>query len=139
MTRLLIVAIMLVGSFISQAQESNEFPPFVRSYRYVVAYDFDVKEFGETKKADNVFCFNYDHRTHKLVSNSGDTYLFHQIGGVTAGTTDDGVEYQEVNCMDGDGLDLKLQLFDEYLLFLTSTQWLLLHNNSDLYKEPEIY
>lgn len=112
MKKLLLGCLLLFNSFICLAQDT-----FVEKYKSVISVsDYKVGEWQDTEmtvvfNANGVkdIVFYYPNETVKTM---------HQITSSKKGTTENGNEYQIIECIDDSGERLALQLFDNCLRIL---------------------
>ncbi len=112
MKKLLLGCLLLLSSFICLAQDT-----FVEKYKSVISVsDYKVGEWQDTEmtvvfNANGVkdIVFYYPNETVKTM---------HQITSSKKGTTENGAEYQIIECIDESGERLALQLFDNCLRIL---------------------
>lgn len=112
MKKLLLIIFILFSSFICLAQDT-----FVEKYKSVISVsDYKVGEWQDTEmtvvfNANGVkdIVFYYPNETVKTM---------HQITSSKKGTTENGKEYQIIECIDDFGERLALQLFDNCLRIL---------------------
>ena len=107
MKKLLLVALLLLSSFMCIAQET-----FVEKYTSSIAVSNNVK--GEWQSADITVVFNANGvRDIVFYYPNGNTRTFHQIVGMTKDVTTNGDEYQIIECLDEEGTRVAIQLFED--------------------------
>ena len=125
MKRLLLLPLFLVLGGLASFAQSDQ---FVRNYSYVRIYaSFDMEDYGIyanewTDMADgsNKFVFNYgDNDDVVRYDNDGNKETFIRVSPVSKGTNDSGDDYQEILCLDDEGTEITIMLFD----FMTSVLW----------------
>ena len=106
MKRLLLGALLLL-SITMFSQET-----FVKKYTSMISkkegvlqpwQDTDVTVVFNPKKVRDIVIYY----------STGNTLTLHQVGSTTQGKTEDGVGYQFVECIDQDGEEVGIQLFDD--------------------------
>lgn len=125
MKKLLILPLFLVLTGFTGFTQSDQ---FVRNYSYVRIYaSFDMDDYGikanewtDMQEGSNKFVFNYgDNDDVVKYDNSGNKEVFIRVSLVEEGTNDSGDDYQKIVCLDDDGTEVTVMLFD----FMTSVLW----------------
>ena len=109
MKKLLLGALLLLSSFVCIAQESNT---FVKKYTSMISIEDTVP--GEWVYKETTVVFNFEGRSEvKFYFPNGNTYTYYQVGDVTEGTSEDGLEYQLIECLTEEGRTVMIQLFKD--------------------------
>ena len=107
MKKLLLGALLLLSSFMSNAQDT-----FVNKYTSSISIKNNIK--GEWQTADITVVFNAGGvRDIVFYYPNGNTKTFHQIIGMTKNVTTNGEAYQIIECLDESGDRVAIQLFDD--------------------------
>ena len=107
MKKLLLGALLLLSSFVCNAQET-----FVKKYTSMIAVSDNVK--GEWENTDLTVVFNSEGKTDIVFYYPNKSVkTFHQITDMTKDTTTNGDAYQIVECLDEKGKRVAIQLFDD--------------------------
>ena len=106
MKKLLLGALLLL-SMCTFAQET-----FVKKYTSMISKKDDVLQ--PWQKTDVTVVFNPNGaRDVVIYFSNGDKMTLHQIGNVTKGKTKNNEDYQLIECVNEEGVDLAVQLFDD--------------------------
>ncbi len=109
MKKLLLGALLLLSSFVCIAQESNT---FVKKYTSMISIEKSVP--GEWVYKETTVVFNPEGRSEvKFYFPNGNTYTYYQVGDVTEGTSEDGLEYQLIECLTEEGRTVMIQLYKD--------------------------
>ena len=107
MKKLLLGALLLLSSFTCFAQDT-----FVKKYTSMVMKEKGVLQ--PWKKTDITVVFNPNGaRDVVIYFSNGDKMTLHQIGNVIKGKTKNNEDYQLIECVNEEGVDLAVQLFDD--------------------------
>ena len=107
MKKLLLVALLFILSITTFAQDA-----FVKKYTSFITREKDVLQPWVYSEVTVVFNANHV-RDIVLYYTSGKQKVLHQISGAVDGKTSNGDGYQIINCVDQDGTNITLQLFDD--------------------------
>ena len=107
MKKLLLGALLLLLSMSINAQDT-----FVKKYTAYITKENDVLQPWVYSEVTVVFNAN-NIRDVVFYYTSGKKRTLHQISGAVKSTTDNGDGYQVFDCVDDDGTELTLQLFDD--------------------------
>jgi len=107
MKKLLLGALLFILSITVSAQDT-----FVKKYTAYVTRENDVLQPWVYSEVTVVFNAN-NVRDVVFYYTSGKKRTLHQITGAIEGKTENGDEYQVIDCVDDDGTELTLQLFDD--------------------------
>ena len=107
MKKLLLVALLFILSITTFAQDT-----FVKKYTSFITKEKDIlKPWVHT---EITVVFNANHvRDIVLYYTSGKQKVLHQVTGAVNGKTYNGDGYQIIECIDEDGTNVTLQLFDD--------------------------
>lgn len=106
MKKLLLVALLLFSA-LTYSQET-----FVNKYTLYMTQIDSVKSVVKPIKV--VLVFNYEKTTDIIIYSPNKTTLLYRTGEITNGKTDNGSEYQLIDCVDSEkGDKYELQLFKE--------------------------
>lgn len=109
MKKLLLLLALILSSFVCIAQESNT---FVKKYTSMISIEKSVP--GEWVYKETTVVFNPEGRSEvKFYFPNGNTYTYYQVGDVTEGTSEDGLEYQLIECLTEEGRTVMIQLFKD--------------------------
>ena len=109
MKKLLLLLALILSSFVCIAQESNT---FVKKYTSMISIEDTVP--GEWVYKETTVVFNPEGRSEvKFYFPNGNTYTYYQVGDVTEGTSEDGLEYQLIECLTEEGRTVMIQLFKD--------------------------
>ena len=109
MKKLLLGALLLLSSFVCIAQESNT---FVKKYTSMISIEDTVP--GEWVYKETTVVFNPEGRSEvKFYFPNGNTYTYYQVGDVTEGTSEDGFDYQLIECLTEEGRTVMIQLYKD--------------------------
>jgi hypothetical protein len=109
MKKLLLLLALILSSFVCIAQESNT---FVKKYTSMISIEDTVV--GEWVYKETTVVFNPEGRSEvKFYFPNGNTYTYYQVGDVTEGTSEDGLEYQLIECLTEEGRTVMIQLFKD--------------------------
>ncbi len=106
MKKILIYSLLLL-SITASAQDT-----FVKKYTAYVTRENDVLQPWVYSEVTVVFNAN-NLRDVVFYYTSGKKRTLHQITGAVKGVTDNGDAYQVIDCVDDDGTELTVQLFDD--------------------------
>lgn len=109
MKKLLLLLALILSSFVCIAQESNT---FVKKYTSMISVEDTVP--GEWVYKETTVVFNPEGRSEvKFYFPNGNTYTYYQVGDVTEGTSEDGLEYQLIECLTEEGRTVMIQLYKD--------------------------
>lgn len=109
MKKLLLVALLLLSGFACIAQESKT---FVKKYTSMISKKDGVV--GEWVYKETTVIFNPEGRSEvKFYFSTGNTYTYYQIGDVTEGVSEDGSNYQLIECLTEEGKTVMIQLYED--------------------------
>jgi hypothetical protein len=115
---------LVIGALLSTSAIAQDEDQFERSYSQVRMYcSVDIPDYGlvanewsEMVEADNKFILNYGDANDVVVLNAnGQRDVYQQASEITEGTNDDGDVYQEMDITDGDGNEITIMLFEDFL------------------------
>ena len=108
MKKLLLGALLLL-SMTTFAQESST---FVKKYTAMISIKKAVA--GEWVYKETTVVFNPEGKSEvKFYFSNGNTYTYYQIGDVTEGTSEDGMDYQLIECLTEEGKTVMVQLYKD--------------------------
>jgi hypothetical protein len=109
MKKLLLGALLLLSSFACIAQENST---FVKKYTSMISKEDDVV--GEWVYKETTVVFNPEGKSEvKFYFPNGNTYTYYQIGDVTTGVSENGMNYQLIECLTEEGKTVMLQLYED--------------------------
>ncbi len=109
MKKLLLGALLLLSSIVCIGQESST---FVKKYTSMISKEDDVV--GEWIYKETTVVFNPEGRSEvKFYFSNGNTYTYYQVKDVTEGTSEDGSDYQLIECLTEEGKTVMIQLFKD--------------------------
>jgi hypothetical protein len=109
MKKLLLGALILLSSFACIAQETST---FVKKYTSMISLEDNVA--GEWVYKETTVVFNPEGRSEvKFYFPNGNTYTYYQVGDVTEGATEEGSDYQLIECLTEEGKTVMIQLFKD--------------------------
>lgn len=115
---------LIVGALFGSSAVAQDEDQFERSYTQVRMYcSVDIPEYGlkaeewsEMTDANNRFVLNYGDENDVVVYNAnGQRDVYQQASEITEGTNDEGDVYQEMDITDGNGGEITIMLFDDFL------------------------
>ena len=103
---------LLLGALLLLSMSINAQDVFVKKYTAYITRENDVLQPWVYSEVTVVFNAN-NVRDVVFYYTSGKKRTLHQISGTIEGKTDNGDGYQVIDCVDDDGTELTLQLFDD--------------------------
>ena len=103
---------LLLGALLLLSMSINAQDVFVKKYTAYITRENDVLQPWVYSEVTVVFNAN-NVRDVVFYYTSGKKRTLHQISGTVEGKTDNGDGYQVIDCVDDDGTELTLQLFDD--------------------------
>lgn len=118
--RNLIILIILLNVVVANAQET-----FVRKYTKCIS---KVNEkLSDWEEIDLTVVFNEKKTNNVVLYYPNKTIILYKIGSVEASKTNSGDEYQLVECIDGDGEKVILQLFYDAMRLIIRGSYIEFH------------